>query len=292
MYRSTETAALADLLLPAAGWGEKEGTFINSERRVGLIKKVRRAPGQALSDFHIFTLAAHYYGCGELLKEWESPEAVFQILKRLSAGRPCDITGIADYHSLDVSRGVQWPYPAESPDPRPERRLFEDRRFYHEGGRARFVFAEPRPLPEPPCDDYPFQLLSGRGSAAQWHTETRTAKSDVLRKLYPNDPYVEINPADAKSLGLSAGGWAIVESRRGSARARAFVTPTVPEGMLFLPMHDRSTNVLTLPAFDPESRQPAYKACAARVRPAEAAPVSMANERTARGRSARTRTRE
>ena len=115
MYSSTETAALADLLLPAAGWGEKEGTFINSERRVGLIKKVRRAPGQALSDFHIFTLAAHYYGCGELFTEWESPEAVFQILKRLSAGQPCDISGIADYHALDLSGGVQWPYPAENP---------------------------------------------------------------------------------------------------------------------------------------------------------------------------------
>ena len=76
----------ADLLLPAAGWGEKEGTFINSERRFGLIKKVRRAPGQALSDFHIFKLVAHAYGCGEMFDEWESPEAAFQILKRLSAG--------------------------------------------------------------------------------------------------------------------------------------------------------------------------------------------------------------
>ena len=119
MYHSTETARLADLLLPAAGWGEKEGTFINSERRIGLIKKVRRAPGQALSDFHIFKLVAHYYGCGEMFAGWESPEAVFQILKRLSAGQPCDITGIADYHALDESGGIQWPYPAggRRPDP-------------------------------------------------------------------------------------------------------------------------------------------------------------------------------
>ncbi|HKM54704.1 MAG TPA: molybdopterin-dependent oxidoreductase, partial [Isosphaeraceae bacterium] len=80
MYHSTETAVLADLLLPAAGWGEKEGTFINSERRVGLIKKVSRAPGLALSDFHIFKLAAAYYGCGALFEEWDSPESVFQIL--------------------------------------------------------------------------------------------------------------------------------------------------------------------------------------------------------------------
>ncbi|MGL5095603.1 MAG: molybdopterin-dependent oxidoreductase, partial [Planctomycetia bacterium] len=82
MYHSTETAERADLLLPAAGWGEKEGCFINSERRIGLTKKVRRAPGQALSDFSIFQLVAKYWGCGDLLAEWSSPEAVFQILKR------------------------------------------------------------------------------------------------------------------------------------------------------------------------------------------------------------------
>src|SRR5262249_2821031 len=157
---------LAHLLLPAAGWGEKEGTFINSERRVGLIKKVRRAPGQALSDFHIFTLAAHFYGCGELFSEWESPEAVFQILKRLSADQPCDISGIAAYPALDCARGVQWPYPADDRDTSQERRLFEDGRFHHPDGRARFLFCEPQPLPEPPDGAFPFQLLTGRGSAA------------------------------------------------------------------------------------------------------------------------------
>ncbi len=267
MYHTTETAELADLLLPAAGWGEKEGTFINSERRIGLIKKVRRAPGQALSDFHIFTLAAHYHGCGDLLAGWDSPEAVFQILKKLSAGRPCDFSGVADYHALDQARGIQWPYPAQDPDQTPERRLFSDGRFYHPDGRARFHFQAPRALPEPPGGDFPFQLLTGRGSAAQWHTQTRTAKSDVLRKLYPRDPYVEINPADAQMLGVAPGCWLVVESRRGAARARAFVTPTVTAGQLFMPMHDGATNRLTLAAFDPESRQPAYKACAVRVRP-------------------------
>jgi assimilatory nitrate reductase catalytic subunit len=268
MYESTETAALAHLLLPAAGWGEKEGTFINSERRVGLIKKVCRAPGQALSDFHIIKLAASYLGCGAMFEEWSSPEAVFQILKRLSAGRPCDISGIEGYRALDRAGGVQWPYPLENPDPATQRRLFGDGRFYHPDGRARFLFEEPKLLPEPPGASFPFQLLTGRGSAAQWHTQTRTAKSDILRKLHPREPYVEINPADAERLGLGTGGWAVVESRRGQALVRAFVTPTVPIGQLFLPMHHASTNLLTLPAFDSESRQPAYKACAARVRAA------------------------
>ncbi|MFI5455986.1 MAG: molybdopterin oxidoreductase family protein [Isosphaerales bacterium] len=270
MYHSTETAQLADLLLPAAAWGEKEGTFINSERRVGLIKKVRRAPGQALADFHIFKLVAHYYGCDSMFTGWESPEAIFQILKKLSAGTPCDITGIADYRMLDLARGIQWPYPAQGADVAPQRRLFADGHFYQPDGRARFVFEEPRPTPEPPGGDFPFQLLTGRGSAAQWHTETRTAKSDVLRKLAPKDPHVEIHPLDATALGVRPGQWVVVESRRGQACVRAFITPTVPQGNLFLPMHDRSTNRLTDSVFDPESQQPAYKACAARVRGARA----------------------
>jgi assimilatory nitrate reductase catalytic subunit len=268
MYHSTETAELADLLLPAAAWGEKEGTFINSERRVGLIKKVSRAPGQALSDFHIFKLVANYFGCEEIFEEWSDPEAVFEILKRLSAGRPCDISGIDDYETIDSSGGIQWPYPSEDADPRPQRRLFADGRFFHPDGRARFIFEEPSPPPELPCGDYPLTLLTGRGSAAQWHTQTRTSKSDVLRKLYPRDPYVEVHPAVAEVAGLAPGDWAVVETRRGSARVRAFVTPTVRVGQLFLPMHDRSTNRLTLAAFDRESRQPAYKACAARIRAA------------------------
>src|SRR5215212_10059229 len=93
MYPTTETAQRAHLYLPAAGWGEKQGTFINSERRIGLVKKVRRAPGVALSDFHIFQLIAHYWGCGGMFTRWSSPEAAFQILKEISRGQPCDITG-------------------------------------------------------------------------------------------------------------------------------------------------------------------------------------------------------
>src|SRR5262249_7821193 len=111
LYATTETAQRADLLLPAAGWGEKDGTFINSERRIGLVKKVSRAPGHALSDFNIFKLIAQYWGCGEMFARWSSPEAVFGILRQCSRGQPCDITGIADYQVLDACGGVQWPWP-------------------------------------------------------------------------------------------------------------------------------------------------------------------------------------
>lgn len=310
MYSTTETAREADLVLPAAGWGEKDGTFINSERRYGVIKKVRKAPGQALSDFAIFRLIAEAWGCGEMFREWKSPAAVFQLMKELSRGQPCDITGIRDYEHLESCGGIQWPlreseagnaaFDGEvvrhgtngtdgtnedgndasaaigitlqpmSPSgpispPRTERRLFEDGRFYHADGRAKFLFEAPKPLPEGPSAKFPFVLLTGRGTASQWHTQTRTAKSDVLRKLYPERIYVEINPSDSRSLGIKPGDRVSVSSQRGHLEATAFVAPTVQPGQVFIPMHYEECNRLTDAVFDPYSKQPSYKACAVQV---------------------------
>lgn len=272
MYHSTETARLADLVLPAAGWGEKEGTFINSERRFGLVKRVARAPGQALSDFNIFRLIAHYWGCGHLFPQWTSPEAAFQLLRDCTRGQPCDISGIRDYRMLDECGGVQWPWAGgipnsgpDGPQPATERRLFADGRFFHHDGKARFVFEAPRDLPEPVDGGHPFTLLTGRGSSAQWHTQTRTGKSDVLRKLYPPAAYVELNETDAAKLNVAPGETVAVISRRGRMEARAFITLTIQPGQVFIPMHYAATNQLTYPVVDPYSRQPSYKACAVQI---------------------------
>ncbi len=266
MYTTTETVDFAHLLLPAAGWGEKDGTFINSERRIGLIKKVVRAPGQALADFYVFKAVAEAWGCADLFARWSSPEAVFEIMKELSRGQPCDFSGIEGYAQLDALAGVQWPLPAgQSVGRAEERRLFSDGRFFHSDGRARFVFAEPTPLPEATSARFPLLLLTGRGSSAQWHTQTRTGKSAVLRKLHPSMPYVEVSPVDAKALGIGPTDWVQVRSARGVAEAKAFITHVVQPGQVFMPMHHATTNQLTFAAFDPHSRQPAYKACAVRL---------------------------
>jgi|HubBroStandDraft_6_1064221.scaffolds.fasta_scaffold73818_1 anaerobic selenocysteine-containing dehydrogenase len=308
MYYTTETAQAAHLVLPAAAWGEKEGTFINSERRIGLVKKISRAPGEALADFHIFKLIAQYWGCGDLFRHWTSPEAVFQIIREVTRGQPCDITGIEGYQMIEEAGGIQWPYqddawrgaalarasgtrdlcskadpttkcikraapendPARttstgSPGIPTQRRLFEDGRFFHRNGRARFRFDPPTRPPELPDSEFPFFLLTGRGTSAQWHTQSRTAKSAVLRKLYPDQIYVEINLDDAKRLGIETGELVEVSSRRGQLEAVAFVTGTVASGQVFIPMHYVATNELTFPAFDPWSRQPAYKSAAVRV---------------------------
>jgi assimilatory nitrate reductase catalytic subunit len=265
MYATTETARLADLVLPAAGWGEKDGTLINSERRFGIVKKVSRAPGDALSDFSIFKLVAEAWGCGELFRAWQTPEATFQIMKELSRGQPCDFSGIRDYAHIDTTGGIQWPYTerdeglATHPQ---QRRLFADGEFFTPDQKARFLFDEPRSMPEPTDAQFPFLLMTGRGSSAQWHTGTRTNKSAVLRKLAPRELHVEINPVDAKRLGIVDGEWVCVRSRRGHASAIALVTTIVQPSQVFMPMHFETVNILTYPAFDPHSRQPSYKACA------------------------------
>ncbi|HLP09724.1 MAG TPA: molybdopterin oxidoreductase family protein [Opitutaceae bacterium] len=315
MYATTETAQLADLVLPAAGWGEKEGVFINSERRLGVIRRVSRAPGLALSDFAVFQLIAQAWGCGELFSKWTSPAAAFALLRELSRGQPCDFTGIRDYDHIEAAGGIQWPYTAADaaeelrnaecgmrivtePNTRPtfphdpaactsdsppasaaqsefrnpqsafsERRLFADGRFFAPDERAVFLFDEPRPLPEPPEPEYPLLLNTGRGSSAQWHTGSRTDKSAVLRKLAARAQALELNPADAARHGIVSGQRVRVSSRRGDAEAVAFVTPTVAPGQIFMAMHGAAVNRLTLPNFDPHSRQPGYKACAVRIAP-------------------------
>jgi len=266
MFTTTETAKKAHLFLPAAGWGEKEGTFINSERRFGHIKKVSRAPGQAMSDFNIFRLIAEYWGCSEMFSQWTSPQAAFQILKKLSAGRPFDITGIEDYRHLDAEGGIQWPMTESVKlETQRERRLFADGKFFTPDGKAKFLFDPPRPVAEPTDNDFPFVMLTGRGTSAQWHTNTRTGKSAVLRTLYPTNPYAEIHPTDAAQLGLEPNSEIAVVSRRGRVVCTAVVTPTVQAGQVFIPMHYGVTNQLTRSDFDPHSRQPSYKHCAVRL---------------------------
>jgi anaerobic selenocysteine-containing dehydrogenase len=267
MYHSTESAKTADLVLPAAGWGEKDGCFINSERRIGVTRTVRRSPGLALADFRIFRLIANAWGCGSMFERWTDPEAAFKLLAKLTRGRPCDITGIGDYAQLDSQGGIQWPFPQGTSAAQTERRLFEDGLFYTPNGKAKLMVSPPSPMPEPVDAAYPFLLLTGRGTSSQWHTQSRTAKSAILRKLCPASAYVEMHPDDATKLGLAQGEMAIVRSRRGKMSVSVYLAPTMQCGQVFIPMHYPEVNQLTHPSFDPHSRQPNYKACAVAISP-------------------------
>ncbi len=259
IYPNTATARLADLYLPAAASSEKEGTFINSERRFGHLQKIKDPPGQALPDFEIFRLIGETWGCGRWIERWNTPEAVFRELRKVSAGQPCDFTGIKGYAHLDEAGGIQWPFPAGQELEHNHRRMFEDLQFFHKDGKARFVFTEPAAPPEQCSDEFPFWLITGRGSVAQWHTMSRTGKVEKLRKMSPDRLYVEINPDDARALGIAPGDSVSVRSRCGEITAVAELEEGIAPHHVFLPMHYEETNRLTFPVFDPESHQPAYK---------------------------------
>jgi assimilatory nitrate reductase catalytic subunit len=221
-----------------------------------------------------------------MFRNWTCPEAVFQLLKSVSHGQPCEISGIEGYEMIERAGGIQWPLKEKDKGERMkdeigttesssfirhpstfqnERRLFEDGKFFTPDTRARFMFEAPRETPEPADEHFPFVLLTGRGSSAQWHTESRTGKSAILRKLHARELFCEIHPRDAQKQGISDGTMLRVTSRRGFVSAQARLTATIQRGQVFLPMHDPRVNQLTASVFDPISRQPSYKHCAVRV---------------------------
>ncbi len=260
LYHTTDTAQLADLVLPAAGWSEKEGVVINSERRLGLYKKTNKAPNIALSDFFIFKLIAEYWGCGDLFKAWTSPSSTFQLLKKLSKGRPCDFSGIKDYKMINEVEGIQWPFTEnDSIETSNQRRLFENGEFYHPDKKALFLFTEVTEPASKTNAEHPLILMSGRGSSSQWHTGTRTSKSSILKKLYPAKIYVEINPDDAVQFGITDGETVNILNKKATIEAHANITPTLQRGHLFIPMHYKDTNLLTHASFCTDSHQPSYK---------------------------------
>jgi ferredoxin-nitrate reductase len=289
----TETAELADVVLPAATWGEKTGTFTNADRTVHLSEKAVDPPGEARADLDIFLDYAERMGFrdrdGALLVKWHHPESAFDAWKACSAGRPCDYTAIT-YEGLRHEGGIQWG----------GERLYADGRFntdpdYAETfgedlatgaaateeeyrakeprGRAFLHAAEFEPAPETPTDEHPFLLTTGR-NVFQFHTRTKTGRAPELAAAAP-EVWVELSPADAGRLGVADRDVVRVRSPRGAVEGPARITD-IHEGVVFIPFHygywdirdgahSRAANELTLTAWDPVSRQPLFKVAAVAV---------------------------
>ena len=265
-FHPTPTTELADLLLPAAIWGEKEGTYTNSERRVSKVNAAVAPPGEARADFDIFLGLADALGVrDELFPGWTGPEHAFEEWKRVSAGRLCDYSGMT-YEAIEQHGGIQWPFPAGSIDPAATRRLYTDGRFQTPDGRARLLPVAWEPFPEQPNGEFPLVLNTGR-TVEHWHTRTKTEQVPILERLSPN-AWVEMNPRDALALRLKAQDRVDVVSRRGRVRdVELRITETIAPGQVFLPFHyaEANANQVTQSAFDPISREPNYKQSAVRV---------------------------
>jgi len=267
-FHPTPTSEMAHLVLPAAIWGEKEGTYTNSERRVSKVNRAVDPPGEARSDFDIFLELARELGfADELFAGWTSPADAFEEWRRVSAGRLCDYSGMT-WDLIERQGGIQWPYEeGASEDAAGEtRRLYGDGCFRTPGGKARLLPAEWEPFPEPPTDAFPFVLNTGR-TVEHWHTRTKTAHVPILDRLSPN-PWLEINPRDARVLRIRPADRVDVVSQRGRvSNLQVRITETIAPGQVFVPFHWAAfnANTLTQSAYDPISREPNFKQCAVRV---------------------------
>jgi ferredoxin-nitrate reductase len=260
-----ETLAYADLVLPAAAWGEKQGTMTNSERRISLLDKITEPPGEALPDAVIFCRLAQKMGFAGF--DYAGPADIFREHALLTSGTSIDISGL-DYGILQERRSVQWPWAAGMDD---AVRLFTDRRFATPTGKALF-HAPADGLPgERPDKDFPLVLTTGR-IRDQWHTMTKTGKIARLR-LHQPQSVLEMHPEDARTTGIGDGDIVLVESRRGEVRLPVRLTADVKKGCVFLPMHWgkihgsdlNRVNNLTHNLVDPVSKEPDLKFCAVRV---------------------------
>lgn len=264
-YHPTPTTELAHLVLPAAIWGEKEGTYTNSERRVSKVNKAVEPVGAARSDFDIFLAVAERLGRREeLFPGWQGPRDAFEEWRRVSRGRLCDYSGIS-YELLENSGAVQWPL-AEGAPAAVASRLYEDGKFATADGRARLICGTWEPFPEQPNQQHPLVLNTGR-TVEHWHTGTKTREVPILEHLSPA-AWLEMNPRDAGRLGLRSHDRVDVVSRRGRVRGVELrLTEITAPGQVFMPFHyfETNANELTQSAFDPISREPNYKQCAVRV---------------------------
>ncbi len=265
-YHPTPTSELAHLCLPAAIWGEKEGIYTNSERRVSKVNRAVAPPAEARPDFDIFLGLADKLGVKrELFPGWEKPEDAFEEWRKVSRGRLCDYSGIS--YDLLAETTVQWPFSADKPrDPRGYARLYEEGGYRSDDGKARFFVVKSERPPEEPCPDYPFMLNTGR-TVEHWHTRTKTGRVGILERAAP-EAWLEINPKDAERLNVKNHDWVSIESRRGKVeRVRARVTSIVAPGQVFMPFHYAETNAnnLTLDAACPISREPNFKQSAVKI---------------------------
>jgi anaerobic selenocysteine-containing dehydrogenase len=255
-FHPTPTSDFADLVLPAAIWGEKEGTYTNSERRISKVNAIVDPPGEARTDFDIFLDIAERLGVREeLYPGWESSHDAYLEWQRVSKGRMCDYSSFT-WQQIEEQGGVQWG----------GERLYQDGIFPNQDGRARLHCVPCEPFTEQPNHEFPIILNTGR-TVEHWHTRTKTAQVDLLNTMVPH-AWLEMNPVDAERLQLTAHDKVTVVSRRNRVpNLELRITGIVAPGQVFMPFHfsERNSNLVTLGAFDPISREPNFKQCAVRV---------------------------
>jgi assimilatory nitrate reductase catalytic subunit len=255
----SETAAIADVVLPVAHWAEEEGTITNLEGRLLLRERLIAPPPGVLTDLEVLQALAERLGRGGHISA--DARSVFEELGRASAGGPADYAGIT-WERITAEQGVFWPCPTPG-HPGTPRPFLE--RFATPDGLARFHAVQPLPLPEPPDAGFPLLLTTGR-VLAQYNSGTQTRCVPALLAADP-EPFVEIHPETARGLGIVEGDAVRLATRRGEAVLRARLVRTIRLDTVFVPFHwggAGTANLLTHAVLDPVSRIPEFKVCAVR----------------------------
>ncbi len=249
----TETAELADVVLPGACWAEKEGTFTSTERRVNRVRKAVEPPGEAKADWEITMALANKLEIPGFY--FESAEQIFEEVRQCTP----QYAGMT-YARLEKPEALHWPCPTEE---HPGTPILHTAKFSAPDGLGTFVGVEWKPPAEVTDEDYPFILTTG-GILFHHDTGTMTRRSPTLNAEVPTG-YVEINPEDAAELGIAKGDMVKVRTRRGEVTTPAKVTQDIPKGIIFVPLHfkEAAANVLTNSALDPAAKMPELKVCAA-----------------------------
>ncbi len=256
----SDTAQIADVIFAAATWGEKEGTYTNSERRVNRANKAVEPIEDTKSDFDIVTdFSRHFQGVHhQLFSGWTSPSDAYEEIKRSSKGQLCDQSGM-NYEMMEDNGGVQWP--CNDQFPQGSKRLYTpDIPFRTPDQRAKLIIADWVPMAEDLSAEFPVMLNTGR-TVEQWHTRTKTRSIDILNDLAP-EAWVEINPVDAEFLQVHSGDRLTLSSPRGEVPDVVVrVTQKMAPGQVFVPFHFNTqlVNQLTQASFCPKSGEPNYK---------------------------------
>ena len=265
-----DTAQIADVIFSAATWGEKEGTYTNSERRCNRANKAVEPIGEAKSDFDIVVEFSKYFdGVNEMLfPSWKNPKDAFDEWKKVSKDQLCDYSGMS-YELMEELGGVQWPCNEENP--KGAKRLYTPEiPFRTKDKKAKLLCLDWFPMAEPACAEFPVILNTGR-TVEQWHTRTKTRSIDILNDLAP-EAWVDINPEDAKKLKVKSGDRMSLSSPRGRVNDVVVrVTQSVAPGNVFVPFHFNTqlVNALTNESFCPKSGEPNYKQTAIQLHSSE-----------------------
>lgn len=266
IYDDTDTSEHADVFLPVVPGIKKEGTYINTERRVSAMRPALERDENEKTDYEVLLGLGKALGMGSLLERWKTPRDAFNLMKECSRYMPCEITGI-DYDKLEGSKGIQWPFKDTDILTDNQRRLFENGKYYTKNNKAHFIFEDTMENPIPCTKEFPFYLNTGRGTGGQWHTLTRTREIKWVTDVTSEKAYAFFNTKLLDDLDIKENEVVRLDSING--QSSDFIvrsTDNVKYDEIFAPMHYIECNNLTPSVYDKYSKEPSFKTTPVNIR--------------------------